>query len=78
MAGEQVDDGSFSIATDRSIVLPADPSEPGTPDVTLVYEVSGTSVTFTVKTQQPCSSQPCVDQVAWAKETFQLGAWTKG
>ena len=79
LAGTQVDDGSFSIATDHGIVLAHDSGDPaGTPDITLNYEIVGAMVTFTVQAPAECSSQPCIEQVAWAKETFALGPWARG
>ena len=73
--GEQVDLGTFSIVDDRSILLPGDSVSP---EVVLVYQVDGDVVTFTVRPPDPCTEKACIEQVAWAKETFQLGPWTRG
>lgn len=75
LEGQQVDDGTPSILDDQAIVVHGDP---GDPDVTVVYHVDGGVATFTVQTPQPCTDKSCVEQVAWAKETFGLGPWTHG
>ena len=74
--GQQVDDGTY-VPGDLSFVLPGDPAE-GSPTLTILYRVEGDTAKFTVEAPQPCTDQACIEQVAWAKETFQLGAWTRG
>ena len=64
-------------AGDQSFVLPADPAD-GSPALTVIYRVDGDTATFTVQKPQPCTDKACVEQVAWAMETFELGPWLRG
>lgn len=72
--GEQVDDGMLGGLDDHQFVVRG---EEGAPDLTLTYQVDGTTITFEVETPDGCTSTACIEQVAWAKETFALGPWTR-
>lgn len=51
--------------------------DPGTPDVTLDYTITGDTLTFSVVRPDPCSTQKCLESVAIAEAQYAVTSWTR-
>jgi hypothetical protein len=77
-AGQQVDDGDFTVVDGDTLAFPSHAREFGyTGDLVVDYAIEGDTAHFDVKLPASCEA-PCQDAYAWALSAFASGPWQRG